>query len=66
MWIGVVVGICVGLALWNAAVLSRYGLGGRSRDAHSISAEYRPIVLGLVGFTLLALFVNLTNILAGV
>lgn len=65
LWIAGFVVVCVGLAMWQADRLSSRGLNGGPRDAHSVRVEYRPIVGYLVGFTLLALFVNLVNATAG-
>jgi hypothetical protein len=65
LWIGGAVLMCVALALWQANVHSRRGLNGGPRDAHAIREEYRPIVNWLIAFTIVALFVNLVNAMAG-
>lgn len=65
-WLALITAVMVtgvGHALWHAAVLSRRGLRGGPRDAHSIRAEHRPIVIWLIVITLAALFINLTNLL---
>lgn len=61
-----VVAVIVGLALWDAGVMSRVGLQGGPRDKHIIRAEYQPIVVWLVAFTCVAMLLLLVIFTSGV
>lgn len=55
----------VGFSLRKAAFQSQRGLTGVPRDAYSVRTEYEKIVMGLIGITLAALFLNLPNLISG-